>query len=122
MAFPAVELERREREFLCVGRIAPDKQLDRVIDVLARVRAELPDTRLRFVGTPEGAYAERIAARARAEGGWVSIESGLSRDALAARMAGHRYGIHGHLNEHTSWWGRVVHALHRVGAARRASM
>ncbi len=111
-SFPAVDWERREREFLCVGRIAPDKQLDRVIDVLARVRAEIPDTRLRIVGTPEGAYAERIAARARAEGGWVSIESGLSRDALAARMAGHRYGIHGHLNEH---YGMVVAEMVHAG-------
>ena len=111
-SFPAVAWERRERDFLCVGRIAPDKELDRVIDVLARVRAELPDTRLRIVGTPEGAYAERIAARARAEGGWISIESGLSRDALAARMAGHRYGIHGHLNEH---FGMVVAEMVHAG-------
>ena len=76
------------------------------------MRAELPDTRLRIVGTPEGAYAERIAARARAAGGWVSIESGLSRDALAARMAGHRYGIHGHLNEH---YGLVVAEMLHAG-------
>jgi glycosyltransferase involved in cell wall biosynthesis len=111
-AFPAVPWEGRERAFLCVGRIAPDKQLDRVIDVLVRVRAEIPDVRLRIVGTPEGAYAARIAARARAEGAWITLESGLSREALAALMARHRYGIHGHLNEH---YGMVVAEMVHAG-------
>jgi len=110
--FPDVPWEARDSTFLCVGRIAPDKQLDRVIDVLARVRRELPDTRLAIVGTPEGAYAERIAARARAEGGWISITSGLSREALVALMARHRYGIHGHLAEH---YGLVVAEMVHAG-------
>ncbi len=110
--FPAVPWEARDPAFLCVGRIAPDKQLDRVIDVLARVRAEIPGVRLRIAGTPEGAYAERIAARARAEGDWVTLTSGLSREALAALMARHRYGIHGHLNEH---YGMVVAEMIHAG-------
>jgi glycosyltransferase involved in cell wall biosynthesis len=110
--FPAVPWEARDPAFLCVGRIAPDKQLDRVIDVLARVRAEIPSVRLRIAGTPEGAYAERIAARARAEGDWVTLTSGLSREALAALMARHRYGIHGHLNEH---YGMVVAEMIHAG-------
>jgi glycosyltransferase involved in cell wall biosynthesis len=110
--FPAVPWEARERAFLCVGRIAPDKQLDRVMDIVARVRAEVPSIRLRIVGTPEGAYAERIAARVRAEGGWITLQSGLSREALAALMARHRYGIHGHLNEH---YGMVVAEMVHAG-------
>jgi glycosyltransferase involved in cell wall biosynthesis len=111
--FPAVPWGERERAFLCVGRIAPDKELDRVIDILARVRASRPDVRLRIVGTPEGAYAERIAARARAEGaGWITIESGLSREALTRLMASHRYGIHGHRTEH---FGMVVAEMVRAG-------
>lgn len=110
--FPAVPWEAREPAFLCVGRLAPDKQLDRVIDVLARVRAEIPGVGLRIVGTPEGAYARRIAARARAEGDWITITSGLSREALAALMARHRYGIHGHLDEH---YGMVIAEMVHAG-------
>jgi glycosyltransferase involved in cell wall biosynthesis len=83
-----------------------------VIDVLGRVRAEIPSVRLRIVGTPEGAYAERIAARAHAEGDWVTVTSGLSREALAALMAHHRYGIHGNLNEH---YGMVVAEMIHAG-------
>jgi len=98
--FPAVPWAERERAFLCVGRIAPDKELDRVIDILARVRSARPEVRLTLVGTPEGAYAERITARVRAEGGWITIESGLPRDALTRLMTRHRYGIHGHRTEH----------------------
>jgi glycosyltransferase involved in cell wall biosynthesis len=111
--FPAVAWEAREPAFLCVGRIAPDKELDRVIDILALVRAARPGVRLRIVGTPEGAYAERVAARVRAEGaGWITLESGLSHDALMRRMAGHRYGIHGHRTEH---FGLVVAEMVRAG-------
>jgi glycosyltransferase involved in cell wall biosynthesis len=112
-SFPSVDWAQREpRTFLCVGRIAPDKQLDRVIDIMATVRAAIPDLRLRIVGTPEGAYAERIAARARAEGTWITMQSGLTRDALVALMARHRYGIHGHLNEH---YGMVVAEMVHAG-------
>ena len=111
--FPEVAWEARDRTFLCVGRIAPDKELDRVIDILARVRAARPEVRLRIVGTPEGEYAARIAARVRAEGaGWITLESGLSRDALTRLMAGHRYGIHGHRTEH---FGMVVAEMVRAG-------
>jgi glycosyltransferase involved in cell wall biosynthesis len=110
--FPSVDWDARERAFLCVGRIAPEKQLDRVIDILIRVRAAVPGVRLHLVGTPEGAYAERIAARIRAEGTWISHESGLSREALAALMARHRYGIHGNPNEH---YGMVVAEMVHAG-------
>jgi glycosyltransferase involved in cell wall biosynthesis len=109
---PVAWAEREPRTFLCVGRMAPDKQLDRVIDVMRRVRAEIPDVRLRIVGTPEGAYAERIAARARAEGEWITLESGLTREALVGLMGRHRYGIHGHLNEH---YGMVVAEMVHAG-------
>jgi glycosyltransferase involved in cell wall biosynthesis len=111
--FPEVPWAAREPAFLCVGRIAPDKELDRVIDILARVRAARPEVRLRIVGTPEGEYAARIAARVRAEGaGWITLQSGLSRDALTRLMAGHRYGIHGHRTEH---FGLVVAEMVRAG-------
>lgn len=110
--FPAVPWVERERAFLCVGRIAPDKEIDRVIDILTLVRAVRPEVRLRLVGTPEGAYAERIAARVRGEGGWITMESGLARAALTRLMAGHRYGIHGHRTEH---FGMVVAEMVRAG-------
>lgn len=110
--FPPVPWESRESAFVCVGRIAPEKDLDRVIDILVRVRAAVPGVGLCIVGTPEGAYAERIAARARAEGDWITFRSGLSRDALAQLMAGRRYGIHGNRNEH---FGMVVAEMLRAG-------
>jgi glycosyltransferase involved in cell wall biosynthesis len=110
--FPAVDWEGRERAFICVGRIAPEKRIDRVIDIVARVRTAVAGVRLRLVGTPEGPYAERIAARVRAEHAWVALESGLSRQALTALMARHRYGIHGNPDEH---YGMVVAEMVHAG-------
>ena len=110
--FHSVDWEARERAFICVGRLAPEKRVDRVIDIVARVRAAVGDVRLCLVGTPEGAYAERIVERVRAEPSWITLESGLSRPALTALMARHRYGIHGNPDEH---YGMVVAEMVHAG-------
>ncbi len=97
--FPAVPWEAREPGFVCIGRIAPEKQLDRVIDIVAAVRREVPAARLHIVGTPDDRpYYRRIAARARAAA--FSVHESLSRAELVSLVAHQRYGIHGMLEEH----------------------
>ncbi len=46
------------RVALCVGRLAPEKNLDAVVDAWRRLRASHPDTRLVFVG--DGPARERL--------------------------------------------------------------
>jgi glycosyltransferase involved in cell wall biosynthesis len=82
-----------------VGRIAPEKQLERVIDIVCGVRRHVPDVTLHIVGTPDHRqYFRRIAARAREAG--FTIHQDLSRAALVDLMSRQRYGIHGMLEEH----------------------
>ena len=96
---PAPPWETRARGFVCIGRIVPDKELDRVIDIVAGVRTQVPAVTLHIVGAPEDRpYYDRIASRARAEG--FTLHEGLSRRALDALIAANRYGIHGKLDEH----------------------
>jgi glycosyltransferase involved in cell wall biosynthesis len=96
---PDVPWDKREPGFVCIGRIAPEKELDRVIDIVSGVRGQVPDVTLHIVGTPEdGPYYRRIAERARAAG--FSLHVNLSRAALAELMGRQRYGIHGKGEEH----------------------
>jgi glycosyltransferase involved in cell wall biosynthesis len=91
---PATPWEVREPGFVCIGRISPEKELDRVMDIVGGVRRTVPAVRLHIVGTPDDRrYYRHVAGRAAAEG--VTLHESLTRDALAALVAGQRYGIHG---------------------------
>jgi glycosyltransferase involved in cell wall biosynthesis len=96
---PDVPWDKREPGFVCIGRIAPEKELDRVIDVVTGVHRQVPGVTLHIVGTPEdGPYHRRIAERARAAG--FTLHENLSRAELGELMAHQRYGIHGKSEEH----------------------
>ena len=100
-SFPAVPWAERENGFVCIGRLSPEKELDKVIDVVAAVRARGHDVHLHLVGTADDpAYAARLRRRANAEGPWVHLAEGLDREALVSLVARHRWGIHGMTEEH----------------------
>ena len=96
-----VAWEARLPEFVCLGRISPEKALERVLDVMIGVRATFPAVRLHVVGTPDHrAYYRRIAGRIRTAGAWVQLHENLSRAELTALIGRVRYGIHGMREEH----------------------
>jgi glycosyltransferase involved in cell wall biosynthesis len=97
--FPDVPWEARQPGFACIGRIAPEKELDRVIDVVAGVRDRVPGVTLHIIGTPDDQrYFRRIAARARDAG--FHVHQNLTRAALVDLVSHQRYGIHGMQEEH----------------------
>jgi glycosyltransferase involved in cell wall biosynthesis len=93
--------EARVPEFVAIGRIAPEKELERVIDVMTAVRAQVPAVRLHVVGTTDQMrYYRRIVRRIRAAGDWIQLHEDLSRSELDALIGRVRYGIHGMREEH----------------------
>jgi glycosyltransferase involved in cell wall biosynthesis len=93
--------DEREDGFLCLGRIAPEKEIERVIAILDRVRVSFPGIRLRIVGGHgPRRYEERIAGLLRDRAAWASLEIDAPRAALDAVLASYRYGIHGMREEH----------------------
>ncbi len=93
--------EARVPEFVAIGRIAPEKELERVIDVMTAVRAQVPAVRLHVVGTTDQTrYYRRIVRRIRAAGNWIQLHEDLSRSELDALIGRVRYGIHGMREEH----------------------
>lgn len=123
--FPAVDWGDREDGFVAVGRIVPEKRLELIIDIVARVReaarrsaavagpalaspagagsdrGPAPEIPLHIVASAgDSDYEARVTALARAAGPWVRIHRQISRAELVRLLARHRYGIHGMAEEH----------------------
>lgn len=99
--FPEVPWARRRNDFVCVGRIAPEKDHDTIIDIVERVRRVHPEVHLHVIGNPSsGAYDQRIRARVREHADWITLHLDVSRAELTRIVAGCRYGLHAMENEH----------------------
>lgn len=98
--FPYVPWEQREDGFVCVGRVVPEKRIDAVIRILARVRQRGHGVHLHILGgvddSPFGRTVRRLAAKNR---DWVFLEGWASGRKKEALIAAHRYGIHARRNE-----------------------
>ncbi len=98
--FPDVPWADRENGFVSIGRIAPEKEIDRIIDIVEGVRRVHPDAHLHLVGTPgEHSYYRRITRRI--EGlPWVTVHEDVSQREVVKLISMHRYGLHGMVEEH----------------------
>ena len=112
---PGLPWEERRNGFLAIGRISPEKEYERIMQIVARVRANAPDLTLKIVGTRDRhsrRYFNSLTSLARSLGSWIDFRDNLSRDEVRALMASHRYGIHGMREEH---FGMAPAELARAG-------
>ncbi|HMB96309.1 MAG TPA: glycosyltransferase family 4 protein [Tepidisphaeraceae bacterium] len=91
-----VEWNQREFGFVCVGRITYEKRIDRVIEIISRVRQLGHDVHLHIVGgiddSPYGAMIRSVCENNRS---WIIVEGEKSGKEKAELMSRHRFGIHG---------------------------
>jgi glycosyltransferase involved in cell wall biosynthesis len=102
--FPDVPWTRRADGFICLARLKPSKKIERVIDIVNRVRACHPQIRLHLVGFRETgrfgvAYRQQLIRLAK-EHSWLSLHEDLPRAELVRLVADQRYGIHAKEQEH----------------------
>jgi glycosyltransferase involved in cell wall biosynthesis len=112
---PGLPWETRRTAFLAIGRISPEKDYERVMRILARVREQVPELTLTIVGTSDRhthGYLRSIRSLAQTLGPWIQLRDNLTRDEVRALMASHRYGIHGMQEEH---FGMAAAELARAG-------
>ncbi len=112
---PGAPWEERRGGFLSIGRISPEKEYERVMTILSRVRERAPDVTLTIVGTCDRhsrRYRDRLFDLARSLGQWIEFRQNVSRDEMRRLMATHRYGIHGMREEH---FGMAPAELARAG-------
>jgi glycosyltransferase involved in cell wall biosynthesis len=113
---PGLPWAERRSGFLAVGRISPEKDYGKVMQILSRVRERIPDLTLTIVGTWDRhsrAYWEELQRLAASYGPWIHFRDNLTRDEVRSLMASHRYGIHGMSEEH---FGMAPAELARAGA------
>jgi glycosyltransferase involved in cell wall biosynthesis len=99
----SVPWDERRSGLVAVGRISPEKDYDRIMRVVAEVRAQIPGLTLTIVGTSDRhtrRYERHLRAEAASLGSWIDFRIDLSREQVAGLMAQHRYGIHGMRAEH----------------------
>jgi glycosyltransferase involved in cell wall biosynthesis len=112
---PGAPWAERRGGFLSIGRISPEKEYERVMTILSRVRERAPDVTLTIVGTSDRQsrrYRDRLFDLARSLGPWIEFRQNVSRDEMRRLMATRRYGIHGMREEH---FGMAPAELARAG-------
>ena len=99
-AFPDVPDERRYDDFVCIGRISPEKRIERMIRIIGAVRSRGHDVRIRIIGHFDSSlYSKSIAALADSHREWVLLEGRKVGAEKARLLADCRYGIHGREGE-----------------------
>jgi len=100
-SFPAIPWEDRETGFVCIGRISPEKEIEKIVMILDRVRIDYPEVHLHIIGTPDDpVYYEHILDLVRERTAWISLHVNIERQALLELIGRHRFGIHGMGREH----------------------
>ncbi|WP_135366085.1 glycosyltransferase family 4 protein [Halosimplex halophilum] len=99
-AFDGAAWAERDHGFVSVGRLTPDKNVHRTVDIVAGVRDRGHDVHLHLVGpVPDTDYGDGL--RERAAGlSFVSVEGAVPRERLVELVCTHRWGIHGKDREH----------------------
>lgn len=98
--FPAIPYQKRENGFVCIGRLAPEKRIDTVIEILSIVRRRGHDIHLHILGGIEdGQYARALKELCRKHRGWVFLEGQVGGQRKRDLIAKHRFGIHACRNE-----------------------
>jgi glycosyltransferase involved in cell wall biosynthesis len=111
--FPTIPWERREDGFVCIGRISPEKRIERIVEILSRVRSRGRSPHLHIIGTPDDAgYTAFIKTCIDANRSWVMMHENVAREELAQLVASHRYGMHAMEGEH---FGMAVAEMVRAG-------
>lgn len=112
---PGLPWDDRRDRFLTIGRFSPEKQFERAMEILGRVRLHFPRITLTIVGSRDRHardYFESLQQLAQRLGPWIEFKEDISRGEVRHLMATSRYGIHGMHEEH---FGMAPAELARAG-------
>ncbi len=93
--FPKILFDSKEMGFVCIGRISPEKRIERIIEILREIRQREHDIHLHVIGaTNETHYGKSVEDLCKAQGGWVIIEGSRFGGEKANLLCQHRFAIH----------------------------
>jgi glycosyltransferase involved in cell wall biosynthesis len=92
--FPDVPWEEKKQSFVMIGRIAPEKRVERAIEILETVRRRGHAIRLHLCGQIENTpYGRHIGQLCRENAHWISAEGRVSGARKTRILAHCRFGI-----------------------------
>ena len=98
---PFLPWGERENGFVCVGRIIPQKNIDKIINILSEVRKRGFDIHLHIIGPIwDKTYTAKILHLCERNQEWLFFEGMLSKSELANFIKRHKFAIHGMKDEH----------------------
>jgi glycosyltransferase involved in cell wall biosynthesis len=98
--YPSVPWVEREDGFVCIGRIVPEKQIERTIEIVRRLRSEFPSLHLHILGKiGDRTYGNFLKALVSKNRQWLFLDGDVSWEQKAELISKHRFGIHGKENE-----------------------
>ena len=82
--------------FVCIGRIAPEKRIERIVAILGRPCANWGTTctSTSSASLDESAYGRQIRALCEPRGDWIHLEGRRAGAEKARLLTRHRFGIH----------------------------
>jgi glycosyltransferase involved in cell wall biosynthesis len=92
--FPEVPWEEKEQAFVMIGRITPEKRVERAIAILDVVRRRGHALKFRLCGPiGDDIYGKRIGRLCKEHSEWIIVEGQVSGERKARILAGCRFGI-----------------------------
>lgn len=85
----------RKNRFVCLGRISPEKELEKVIEVISGVRDLGHDVSLHFLGALNNEYAITLKKQAATRGDWIVFEGAKYGDDKLGFIRESAFAIHG---------------------------
>lgn len=93
--YPVVPWKNKQPGFVCLGRLAPEKRIEDIIEILCGVRAKGHDVHLHIVGDGENpAYLASLNKLVAEHKDWVSMDGRLQGEKKTALLSQHAFGIH----------------------------
>ncbi|MEM3136824.1 MAG: glycosyltransferase family 4 protein [Candidatus Nitrosotenuis sp.] len=93
--------ENRENGFICIGSISPDKNLQEIIQIVARIRTIDNSLHLHIIGPiVDRKYSTLIQSLCAKHADWLRWEESITRNQLDYFIGRHKFGLHGKLHEH----------------------
>lgn len=79
----------------CLGRVSPEKELDRIIEILAEVRKRGPQVTLQFIGhLGDDAYSRKISGMIDHHRDWITAVGFLDLPEKQALLSRQSFAIH----------------------------